>query len=747
MTLGRTEESDGGHRRFGRIAAVLTISGVALLLLAKGSLLSAPTSRATTSGTGETTDDPTPSVIAMPAMKFVPTPYRATCSVDGGLVYRVVYDGLATWRASVVAGSASSSAPTEYYVRGNHRLEWLPGMRMAKVVDADVMLPPEIGSDLNLDQMDTRSRLETWSLPHTFAHREIERLIESGDIVVDGRETRDGRPTWRLKLRSQHGGDPILVWLDERSGTRVRFQMVRYPGWACHDIEWGADLSADALREPEVPVDATTRTVEVREERSSAEPSVPGMSVMTAQVTTTFEVNGLSQQAGPVIVRVLSDVREGGAPVVAVESDGAEWPFKGLSKIRDEASEQIEESESHDTTRDSTTAFVEGFDVTFWRHGATELVVIDLAGDGRSSVVATSIAQALRNRNEDDLASNSVRGRRQQRPGPTLATVGQFGQDTWAVESDADRVYAGFGPRIAVLDVSNPPAPVELGAFVGQNPVRSIAVARPRLYTLDSVGTVQTLDITNPASPQAGDHIVTPVGDGAVGLYVNGDYLYLGESPDDLYIPSGLRVFHVSTLTQTTEVALVMEPEFKVGQIAFHDTIAYVALWSVDRKGEVRVVDISQPADPFQIAAYVGDGGVGPIALDGNTVIAFVYDTLARQSRLEFIDMTNPAEPVRMGSYTLPATAVTGGDPAFVADIAVGSNSEAFTVEVRPVPYSVDMSGEHYILRMFDVANPGSPAMLAEVRLGFRPYELAVLGDYLFIAGGESGLHVVAINR
>jgi hypothetical protein len=172
-----------------------------------------------------------------------------------------------------------------------------------------------------------------------------------------------------------------------------------------------------------------------------------------------------------------------------------------------------------------------------------------------------------------------------------IETVGQWGGCTYAVATDGNLVYMGVGPRLVVLDVSNPAQPVK----VGQSPVlphevADIAIAGRYAYLATFYGGLQVVDISDPCAPAwVGGHDTT--GD-YVAVAVDGDYAYVVDWYD------GLHIFDVSQPTAPV----------RVGRYAADSTV-----WAVAVVGgyvylpighrEIRILDVSHPAEPVWITS------------------------------------------------------------------------------------------------------------------------------------------------
>ena len=88
--------------------------------------------------------------------------------------------------------------------------------------------------------------------------------------------------------------------------------------------------------------------------------------------------------------------------------------------------------------------------------------------------------------------------------------------------------------------------------------------------------------------------------------------------------------------------------------------VAYVA----DGDAGLQVIDVSNPANPVRVGGYDTSGYAYGVAVSGN--IAYVADD---DAGLQVIDVSNPASPVRVGGYDTSGNgegvAVSGTSPTW----------------------------------------------------------------------------------
>lgn len=390
--------------------------------------------------------------------------------------------------------------------------------------------------------------------------------------------------------------------------------------------------------------------------------------------------------------------------------------------------------------------------------------------------------------------------------------VGSSPLDSERLVVSGTHAYSLYGaaPTIfEVLDVSNPLAPAVVGTFTAPDVIRDIAVAGERVYlTLDS-GSLRIVDVSNPTAPVEVGHYDFPPNATALSVAISGNYAYVSAlstftGPDS---GSGLYVLDVSNPAAPTQVYYSSHPIYQViGDILIHGGYAYLSSIS---EGEVRRLDLSDPAHPVEQGAYTvsftgdirvqaegnlvyllsvggdwvtvldqsnpmalrqvgtfyvpGDSGAQGFALQGTTM--YVADGT---DGLTVLDASNPAILEGTGRYNLPDAInkmVAVGDRLFVAAgegfYELGSSDllRPLSVAWYPLPGPISdvvVEGQYaYVLSglnglsIFDISTPGAPVALAH----FDPHPflefgrgLAVSGDYVYLANHYSGFQIVDVS-
>jgi PKD repeat protein len=227
---------------------------------------------------------------------------------------------------------------------------------------------------------------------------------------------------------------------------------------------------------------------------------------------------------------------------------------------------------------------------------------------------------------------------------------------------------------------------------------------------------------------------------------VSGTYAYVADNS------SGLRVIDISDPANPTEVGFYDTPGYANG-VAVSGTYAYVA----DSNG-LRVIDISDPAHPTEVGYY--DTSAANVAVSGT------YAYVAAAAGLRVIDVSDPANPTEVGFYDTPGNAygvAVSGRYAYVADWGSGLRVIDISDPAHPTEvgfydtpgsaYGVAISGSYaYVadrgsgLRVIDISDPANPTEVGFYDTPGNAIGVAVSGRYAYVADWISGLRVIDIS-
>jgi hypothetical protein len=384
---------------------------------------------------------------------------------------------------------------------------------------------------------------------------------------------------------------------------------------------------------------------------------------------------------------------------------------------------------------------------------------------------------------------------------------GYFGGSPGNVFLQGTRAYVCLEEAgIAILDVSNPAAPVRLGGFDTSGNARDIHVVGNIACVADMDSGLQILDVTNPGAPVRLGGFATSGQAYSVQQVGNLAYVACGTE--------GLQVIDVSNPAAPVRLGTFTDGVFPAsgGYIPFSairvqvvGKLAYVAFSGA---GYFQVIDVSNPASPVRLGKnnvvasttfqVVGNfaysiiyGGLqvadisNPSAMrtlgflksdwypqDVHVVgnLAYITEYNANSppmSRLQVIDVSNPNSPVLRGSFASSGYASRGrvvGNFAYVANQRAGlqvidvSNPAALvlrggfvtTIQVGHVQvvgnlaYVADRDAG---LQVIDVSNPAAPVRLGGFDTSGYAYGVQVVDNLAYVADGDAGLQVIDVSN
>jgi len=379
---------------------------------------------------------------------------------------------------------------------------------------------------------------------------------------------------------------------------------------------------------------------------------------------------------------------------------------------------------------------------------------------------------------------------------PCVKSVGQLGGPTYAAAVQGHYAYVGVGPRLVILDVTNPAAFKVVGQSAPlSGAVKSIVVSGTYAYVAYAYGGMGIINVSNPAVPTevgfsnaaplswdiavAGNYayiadrtyglriinITTPASPTQVGFYdtpgradgvaVVGNYAYVADGA------SGLRIINVSNPTNPSGVGFYDTPG-SAYSVAVLDNYAYVA----DEGSGLRIINVSNPASPTEVGFYDTSGTAYGITVVGN--YAYVADGW---SGLHIIDVSNPASPTEIGFYNTPGIAFStavAGNYAYLAvaetgflhiiDVSNPASPTEVSSYVTAIPgtlsgvaaadnYAYVADSNYGGLHIIDVSNPTSPTKVGFYDSPGRPEKVALAGNYAYVADRWSGLRIINVSN
>jgi hypothetical protein len=322
--------------------------------------------------------------------------------------------------------------------------------------------------------------------------------------------------------------------------------------------------------------------------------------------------------------------------------------------------------------------------------------------------------------------------------------VGTFDGKGWATQVVTVDAYAYLsdGPGgLRILDVSDPGAVKQVAHQITTSSALGLAVSASHAFVADQIGGLEVIDLSDPTRPErVGEQKVRWW---ATGVAVSGSYAYVN---DARWWPTGstgnryggeVWVIDISDPSNPTRVG-GHDPGGSPNAIVWSGAYVYVGVAWYDApdggglgrdRGQLQIVDVSDPANPRMVGVHPTDGWITDVALSGH----HVYVTEHRREwepgsglgHLLIIDVSDPTAPVRVATWETagPADAVTVSVSGHTAWVAQGGEG----------------------LEVLDVSDPVHPR-----RVGFNESMgsvsgLSMVGGRLFVTSGIHGLAVFEI--
>lgn len=305
---------------------------------------------------------------------------------------------------------------------------------------------------------------------------------------------------------------------------------------------------------------------------------------------------------------------------------------------------------------------------------------------------------------------------------------------------------------LRVFDISNPVAPIEVGAWDSRGYAHGVAIDDGIAYLADGAFGLRLLDISSSSQPaELGSAYTTHY---AFGVAVQGDYAYIAAAG------AGLLIADVSDPGHPVEIASLMTHGYAWGVAVEGTTVCLADGWD-----GVKMIDVSDPAHPVLEGAYKTPGWAFDATITGTT--AYVADAFGG---LRVLDVSNKANPVETGSSRVSGGHAGGvavaGTVAFVAD----RNRGVRAVNLAAVPEMPELGAFHPMAYADGVMVSGSYAFVAEANTGFfvidisdptrprqvgslavdgNPKDVAAKGHFVFLTtkgAGSAGLHVIDVS-
>lgn len=227
-------------------------------------------------------------------------------------------------------------------------------------------------------------------------------------------------------------------------------------------------------------------------------------------------------------------------------------------------------------------------------------------------------------------------------PEPTLQLVGHEGGALRAMAVQGQYAYLGLGPQLAILDLSDPNAPQRVGQHLLSAAINAIEIDGDYAYLATSNG-LTIVDMRNPSQPVP---VAYMAGERLYDLAINGSYAYVMQAGGEDAIGQ-LLVVDISDSRRPRPLG--HHPVFRPGELAFIDGYAYIISLGPDYGGELKIIDLRDPASPVEVGAVQLEEYATPLSLlaanEHLYLLGYAYDGPYMKSCLFILNASTPATP------------------------------------------------------------------------------------------------------
>ncbi|MBE7503317.1 MAG: hypothetical protein HS113_24125 [Verrucomicrobiales bacterium] len=269
------------------------------------------------------------------------------------------------------------------------------------------------------------------------------------------------------------------------------------------------------------------------------------------------------------------------------------------------------------------------------------------------------------------------------------------------------------GPRLSILDLSQPERPVVVGSCALLYPAARLRVAEGHAVLASS--SLQLLDVHVPTAPRL------------VGRVAGGDAAAADLAWPHVYVgyPTRLAVYAISEPAGQTNVAVRMISAYPLAASAIRlaGQRAYVA-GGVPRA--LHILDVSSPAHPRKLGSWGGTYDPMTLEIVGDLVCLGGRSAVSGRGLLVLVDAADPENPVALGQCEIPGYEVR--------DLKVAGLRACVT----------DGQGR---LHLVDLSDPSRPKVEGGFHPGGEARALRVAGEVAFLADGVAGLRLLDVRN
>jgi hypothetical protein len=236
----------------------------------------------------------------------------------------------------------------------------------------------------------------------------------------------------------------------------------------------------------------------------------------------------------------------------------------------------------------------------------------------------------------------------------------------------------------------------------------------------------------------------------ALSLAISGDFAYIADGK------AGLRIINISNPARPFEVA-VMELKGYLQYITLAGNCAYIA----DKEFGLYIVNVSDPAKPYVVGSYSALGYPNSVYVTGK--YAYMANDYGGMKVIKLDDPSKLEEECTLKTQGYTSDIIIDKQMAFIADGKAGlwianiaDLKNIFKIgycELQGYAYDVELSENcAYVacgksgLKVVNIFTPGNPYEIGEFNTSGYAWDVAIVNNRAYIADGKAGLRVLDIS-
>jgi hypothetical protein len=284
------------------------------------------------------------------------------------------------------------------------------------------------------------------------------------------------------------------------------------------------------------------------------------------------------------------------------------------------------------------------------------------------------------------------------------------------VQVSGNRAYLIAGPKLSILDVSNPAAPRVAGEYMFPERIYGVRISGHVVYAAVDFQGLAVLDVSNPTMPALLTTVKLP--GQAVGIDLSGSRVMVVNRI------SGLEAFDITNPVKPVRVGVHYADGYALDVAAIGSTALVV-----DYPNGLVVIDTSTPNEPKELGQINLQEKSVQIAVSQFTSKAGKRSAIAcvvgESGLLQLYDVSNPAAVVRTATYTTPGPQLT---PilATAAGLRVSMRGSFAYVARGPAG-----------LQILDLSDPAKPNLVGTFPTAGAARDAVATDTHVFVALAE----------